>query len=108
MENGVPCVEPPTGLLRLVGDLEPALILVGIPLHMDGSEGEMAAEARRFARRLGELTGVAVEECDERLTTVEAEERMRELGGARRGRGKRGRRDMLAAAIMLEEFLSQR
>ena len=59
--------DPTDELLALVQDLEPSIILVGIPLNMDGSEGEMALEAREFGQRLGERSGVPIVERDERL-----------------------------------------
>lgn len=99
--------EPPTELVTLIAKLNPAVIVIGIPLHMDGSEGEMAAEARRFGRRLGERTGVRVVERDERLTSVEAERRLRETGARRRARKRKGRADMVAAAILLEDYLGE-
>ncbi len=104
--NRDPAVEPPETLVALIGRLEPALIVLGVPLNMDGSEGDMAAEARRFGRRLAALTGVRVVEVDERLTTVEAEERLLGLGLRRRKRREKGRADMLAAALLLEEYLA--
>lgn len=84
------------------------MIVVGIPLNMDGSEGEMASEARRFGLRVGEGTGVPVIERDERLTSVEAERRLRDIGAGRRARDAKGRADMVAAAIVLEDYLAER
>ena len=52
-------------------------IVVGLPLNMDGTEGPSARAARAFAEHLGTATGVAIEMFDERLTSVEAEERLR-------------------------------
>ena len=74
---------------------------------MDGSEGEMALEARAFGRRLGERSGVRVVERDERLSTVEAERTIRELGLPRKKREQRGLRDMMAAAILLEDYMRE-
>jgi putative Holliday junction resolvase len=82
--------------------------VVGLPLHQNGEEGEMAAFVRRFAGRLQRDTGVAVEYQDERLTSVEAEDRLKAGGmslkrmlAAKRG----GAVDTLAALILLEEYL---
>ncbi len=79
-----------------------SLIVVGLPLNMDGSRGPAARAAEDFAARLREFSGLPVETCDERLSSVEAEERLRELPG-RRGRRKE-RIDALAAAIILERW----
>jgi putative holliday junction resolvase len=48
-------------------------VVVGLPLNMDGSEGPMALEVRRFAQALGAALGLSVELEDERLSTDEAE-----------------------------------
>lgn len=84
------------------------LFVVGLPLHQNGTEGEMAAFVRTFAERLRRDTGIAVEYQDERLTSVEAEERLKAGGmnlkrmlAAKRG----GAVDTLAALILLEEYL---
>ena len=106
MANADPPTEPPTELLRLLDDLEPALVLVGIPVHMDGSEGEMAAETRRFATRLGAVTGLPVVGRDERLTSYEAEVMLREMQLPRRRRREKGLKDMLAATVLLRDYLA--
>ena len=82
-------------------------IVVGIPLNMDGSEGPMAVEARSFARRLSQATGLPVHERDERLSSVEADRRLRDLELPRGKRREKGRRDRLAAAVLLEDFLAE-
>ena len=87
--------------------MAPCELLVGIPYNMDGSEGEMATEARRFGARLGELLGLTVTERDERLSSVEADRRMRDAGLAGGRRPRKGLRDRIAAAVMLEDYLSE-
>lgn len=104
---GTPPVEPAEALLERVRELEPAVIVVGVPLHMDGSEGEMAVEAREFARRLAAATGIEIVVRDERLTTVEAERMIRELDLPKRKREDRGLRDAMAAAVLLEDYLRE-
>ncbi|MCK5482880.1 MAG: Holliday junction resolvase RuvX, partial [Gemmatimonadetes bacterium] len=81
--------------------------LVGIPIHMDGSVGEMASEARKFAARLTALSGLQVLERDERLTSYEADEMLREMDLPRRRRREKGLRDMLAATLLLKEYLEE-
>jgi putative Holliday junction resolvase len=107
VEAGSPPVNPTEELLALVRDLEPATILVGIPRNMDGSEGEMAREARTFGKHLATAAGVPVLERDERLSTVEAERTIQLLGLPKKKRQERGLRDMLAAAILLEDYLQE-
>jgi putative Holliday junction resolvase len=81
-------------------------IVVGLPLNMDGGEGPSARAARAFAEHLGTATGVAIEMFDERLTSVEAEERMRDASMSRSG--KKAVRDAVAAAVILEGWLESR
>lgn len=78
-------------------------IIVGHPLRMDGTAGEMAKEASRFALRVEQALGLPVELVDERLTSWAANEwlgRHPEIG---QGRGQ----DEVAAAILLEEYLGR-
>jgi len=57
------------------------VVVVGLPLNMDGTEQEMTQRARKFANRLHGRFRVAVETCDERLTTTDAKSMLFELGG---------------------------
>ena len=107
MKNADPPTEPPRGLLNLLKDLAPVVVIVGIPVHMDGSFGEMAAEARAFAARLMTLSEIQVLERDERLTSYEAEEMLREMSLSRRRRQEKGLKDMLAATVVLKEYLEE-
>jgi len=100
--------EPPAVLLELLKQLDPTEVLIGIPLNMDGSEGAMVVEARRFGIRIGELLELPITERDERLSSVEADRRIRESGLSRGKRREKGRRDMVAAAVLLEDFLAER
>lgn len=102
-----PPVEPSAELLDLVRELEPAVIVVGVPLNMDGTEGEMAKEAREFVGKLAAATGVTTVVRDERLTTVEAERTIRAMELPRRKRHDRGLRDALAAAVLLDDYLRE-
>jgi len=81
-----------------------ARILVGHPLHLDGTSSPMAAEAARFAARVKKELGVPVELVDERLTTWDAARTLRHTGS----RGKRpAKADDVAAAILLREYLER-
>lgn len=107
--NADPPTEPPDELLRLLREIEPVEIVVGIPLEMDGTSGEMAGETRDFAGELRTEVEVPVVEWDERLTTEQARDFLREGGGSptRRGREK-GRLDRAAAAVLLRRYLAAR
>lgn len=81
-------------------------LVVGLPLNMDGSEGPRAAIARDFARRIGQRLDRTVHLHDERLTTADADWSMARTG-LTRGQ-KKERRDALAAASLLRDFLASR
>ena len=80
-------------------------IVVGLPLNMDGSSGEMAEEALRFAALLEEEIGIPVATIDERLTSVEADRVLIEGGFSRQRR--KGLRDSLAAVLILQAYLDR-
>jgi putative pre-16S rRNA nuclease len=93
-------------IARLLEPYAPERVVVGLPFNMDGTEGPQAAKVRRFADRLAEHTGLPIAFWDERLTTVEAEDVMRETGVPRRRR--RGLVDQVAAAGILRSYLARR
>jgi putative pre-16S rRNA nuclease len=78
------------------------LIIVGSPLHLAGHAGEMAQEAARFASRIKRELGLPVELRDERLTSWEAEQTLKENSGRK---SKKTHLDSVAAAILLRDFL---
>ncbi len=80
--------------------------VLGLPLNMDGSEGPAARHARSFARKLEAALGVPVELFDERLSTFEAEVRLRDRGFSAKDR--RGRVDAEAAAVILQGWIDGR
>ncbi len=79
------------------------LLVVGLPRNMDGSEGEAAAAARRFAALAAERLHVRVEMWDERLSTAEAERSLITAGVRRAGR--RRSVDAVAASLILQGYL---
>lgn len=79
-------------------------IVVGQPLHINGTAGEMAQGAERYAGRLRKGLGLPVELLDERLTSWEAKEMIAETG---RPADRREPLDALAAAILLREYLER-
>ena len=92
------------------------LVIVGLPLRLDGTRGEMAEEAARFAERIRKQIGLPVEMVDERLTSWEAEQQLEKKIGHRgtESAGKRKKRqegkdsvDALAAAVILREYLER-
>ncbi len=91
-------------LREICRDHAVAKIVVGLPLNMTGTPGEMADEAARFAARLEKDLGLVTELVDERLTSWEAEHSLAEAKSARR---KGAPLDDLAAAILLREYLEK-
>jgi len=92
-------------LRRVVEEHDVRRLVVGLPLNMDGSEGEMAIEARAFGELLGRELGLPVLMEDERLSTDEAEHLLRE-GGLRPSQ-RRALRDSVAAAVILRGVLER-
>ncbi len=93
-------------LRRVVEEYEVERAIVGLPLHMNGAEGASARLARGYAERIAAGLGVAVELFDERLSTFEAETRLRDRGVAARER--RAVIDAEAAAVILQGWLDAR
>jgi putative pre-16S rRNA nuclease len=94
-------------------------IVVGLPLRLDGTRGEMADEVERFAQRVRKQIGVPVEMVDERLTSWEAERLLEEVQGrfiheekhpgAKKAKKDHGKMtvDAVAAAVILKEYLEK-
>lgn len=93
-------------LRRAVDAYEVETLVVGLPLNMDGSEGPSARLARSWAARVGVALGRPVELRDERLSTFEAEQRLRERGLS--ARDQRAVIDAEAAAVILQGWLDER
>jgi putative Holliday junction resolvase len=95
-------------ILALAAERDAGTIVVGLPLSMNGRVGAQAQITQEFIDALASRTELAIETVDERLTSVEAERRMRERTPA--GRGKRrapakGAIDAGAAVLILQAWL---
>jgi len=84
----------------------PGALVLGLPLNMDGTEGRASKRARRLASQLEAHFGLRVHLVDERLTTHLADDQLSHRGLTRQA--KRTRRDALAAAAILSDFLESR
>lgn len=93
-------------VLEVARQQEAGLIVVGLPRLLSGELGDQARRVKGFARRLRAASHIPVELCDERLTSVEADRVLRETGA--KGSRERGRRDAVAAAILLQSYLDSR
>jgi putative Holliday junction resolvase len=84
-------------------------IVVGWPLHLDGTQSEMAQEAARFAERLRNNLNLPVELVDERLSSWEAQQTLTQTSGRARGATRRRRNalDEVAAAVILRDYLGR-
>jgi putative Holliday junction resolvase len=103
-------------------------IVVGLPLRLDGTRGEMAEEATRFGERVRKQLGLPVEMVDERLTSWEAERLLEEQAGKvfhddslpahvhssghanlrKKKQADRATVDAMAAAVILKEYLAKK
>ena len=94
------------GIAGLVQEWRPALLVVGLPAHLDGTEHEMSRLARKFARELGGRFNLPVELVDERLTSASAESSLAEAGVANHKR--KPIIDQVAAQHILQAWLDAR
>ena len=92
----------------VLNEWKPNLLLVGLPLNMDGSESELSRLARKFARRLQGRFNLEVLMVDERLTSQDAKASLREMDSKSKG-GKIDltKVDHLAAALIVQSWLDQ-
>jgi putative holliday junction resolvase len=77
--------------------------VVGLPVHLNGTEGKKAAQARAFGDWLGAATGLPVAYWDERFSTAEAEAAL--WGAGLTHKRRKARRDRVAAQIVLQAYL---
>lgn len=93
-------------IAALIDEWQPAQLVVGVPVHADGTAHDMTLRARRFARQLAGRFGLAVAEVDERYTSKAAASQLAQAGlGGRRGRGQR---DEVAAQRILQAYFDER
>lgn len=90
----------------LVRKNEVARIVVGLPLNMDGTDGNLMKEVKSFAAALETQIGVPVEMYDERLTTMQAERMLTEEADMSREKRKQVR-DKVAASLILRSYLER-
>lgn len=93
-------------IAELVHEWRPALLVVGLPAHADGTEHEISRLARKFARELGGRFDLPVELVDERLTSAAAATSLAEAGVA--GHKRKPVIDQVAALHILQAFLDER
>ena len=88
---------------EIVNEIDATVVVVGLPLSLDGSDGHAVKLVRSEVRGLAKRLNIPVEEYDERFTTVTAERSLREMGT--RGKAKRDVVDQVAATVLLQGWL---
>lgn len=91
-------------IAAMAKDNDVSLIVVGVPVNMNGTEGEMAQTVRKFIEEIKKISGIRIFEIDERLTTAQAERMLIDEGGVSRQKRK-GLKDKLAASFILQTYL---
>ena len=91
---------------KVAKEIEADMILIGLPLNMDGTEGERAAKSRKLAKTVELWSGLPVRMWDERQTTCAAADLLDESGtyGSRR----KEILDSVSATVILEDYLAWR
>ncbi len=92
-------------IASLIAEWQPALLVVGMPAHADGSPSEMQEPVAAFMAALAQFE-LPVEAIDERFTSVEAQRRLKEarIAGAR-GRIRKEDIDAASAVLIAEQYL---
>lgn len=96
---------PMPAFLEIIDKHQPVGLVVGLPLSLEGVEGESAAAARELADLVGKRTGLPVDLTDERMTTARVLGVMRETGTSTRDKDAI---DASAAAVLLQNWLDAR
>lgn len=100
--DGIPNWDSLAGYLK---EWQPDLIVVGLPLNMDGSEQQLTLDAKKFGQRIAGRFGVKVDFQDERLTTADAKEQLFSRGGYKNL--KKDNIDAESARLIIESFFEQ-
>lgn len=87
---------------KLIKEWQPDLVVVGLPLNMDGTEQDITQRAKKFANRISGRFGAKVVTQDERLTTADAKARLFELGGYKALT--KGQVDAVSAVLIIESY----
>ena len=88
---------------KIIAEWQPDLLVVGLPLHMDGTEQEMTQAARRFSNQLNGRYQIPIALMDERLSSNEAESILNEQSGFH----DKAQIDMISAQLILQSWMSQ-
>lgn len=92
-------------IASLIGEWRPGMLVVGLPLHLDGTEHDMTLRCRRFSRQLEGRFSLPVALVDERLSSAAASQDLREIGIT--GRRQKAMLDQVAAQRILQTYLDE-
>ena len=95
---------------KIIEEWQPDLLVIGLPLHMDGSEQDMTQAARRFSNQLNGRYHIPIELMDERLSSNEAESIINERNGQTSSSSMfpdKAQIDMISAQLILQSWMSQ-
>ncbi|MGE0882649.1 MAG: Holliday junction resolvase RuvX [Blastocatellales bacterium] len=90
-------------LCNLVDEYQVATVVVGLPLNMDGTRGEAVEKVESFISELQPRLSVPIVTIDERLTSYEADQILREMGASQKER--KAKSDEYAAVLILQDYL---
>ena len=95
-----------TAVAEIINNLNAGQVVIGLPLKMDGSEGQSVQMAKDFGEELSKVITIPIVYQDERLSTVEAQRILIESGMRREKR--KDKVDSLAATIILQTYLDKK
>lgn len=87
---------------KIIKEWQPDLLVVGLPVHMDGSEQAMTQAAKRFSNQLNGRYQIPIALMDERLSSNEAESILKEQSGFT----DKAQIDMISAQLILQSWMS--
>ena len=93
---------------RLADDYDADVIVVGLPLNLQGNKGLMAETAGKFIAELKHVTGREIVPWDERFTSKSAKDTLLMMGTSKKQRRNKEQIDLLASAIILQGYLDRR
>lgn len=83
------------------------VIVVGVPRHHDGRTSDIIEAIERFIEELRQRVQIGVDEMDEAFSTQRAVALLQQSGGSKKRRTQKGRKDEVAAAIILQDYLEE-
>jgi putative holliday junction resolvase len=86
----------------LIKEWKPSTLVIGLPLSLDGDKHEVTALCQKFARRMDGRFGLPIVMIDERLSSSEASQSLKELGIS--GRKQKPMLDQIAAQLILQSY----